>query len=304
MKFSVVIPLYNKEKHIKRSIESVLNQTYEDFELIIIDDGSTDLSKEKAKEIIDHRIKIISKKNEGVSAARNYGIENSNFEYIAFLDGDDTWEPLFLESIADLINDYPEAGAYASSYNFVGNNGKKNANINITLQDNEKGTVKYFKSALKNPLISASSVVIPKRVFTQLGYFSTNLIKGEDLEMWARIGLHYNVAFINKVLASYYLNSENRSDTKKVDYSNTFMSQVEDMLEKHKSAGNTDIYFEEYIIGRLMSRVRKLILTNNRKEAKRILNKYKHTKYYKKEWYKNYFLSYYLVYLMYKLVKK
>src|SRR5699024_111524 len=203
MHFSIVIPLYNKKAHIKRAINSILQQTYQNFEIIVIDDGSTDNSYEEIKEIKDSRLSIYKKDNEGVSVARNFGVEKANNDYIAFLDADDVWHSLFLESILNLIKEYPEAGAYASSYDFRTVSSIKNANINIDLHKGQTGLVDYFKSAQNDPLISASSVVIRKSVFKTIGGFMPELSRGEDLEMWCRIALNYKIAYINKVLASY-----------------------------------------------------------------------------------------------------
>ena len=114
--FTVVIPLFNKERHIERAVRSVINQTFQDFEIIVVDDGSTDNSVEEVLKIKDNRIKLIKQKNGGVSSARNKGIDESRFEYIAFLDADDAWKPNFLESINGVIEQYPKAGAYCTSY--------------------------------------------------------------------------------------------------------------------------------------------------------------------------------------------
>ena len=100
--FSVVIPLYNKERHIQRAIRSVLNQTHQAFELIIIDDGSTDNSFEMAASIQDPRIHIFRKQNRGLPATRNRGVRESANEWIAFLDADDEWLPGFLETVNEL----------------------------------------------------------------------------------------------------------------------------------------------------------------------------------------------------------
>src|SRR5690554_7052561 len=95
--FSVVIPLYNKELSINNTIQSVLNQTFQDYEIVVVNDGSTDKSLEVVKQINDFRIRIINKLNGGVSSARNRGIEESKFDWIAFLDGDDLWMENHLE---------------------------------------------------------------------------------------------------------------------------------------------------------------------------------------------------------------
>jgi glycosyltransferase involved in cell wall biosynthesis len=113
--FSIVIPLYNKEKYIKRAITSVLDQTIQDFEIIVVNDGSTDNSTNIVKSITDNRIKLINQENQGVSVARNTGIENTKNEYIAFLDADDKWEPYFLEEIRKLIEINKSAGLFATN---------------------------------------------------------------------------------------------------------------------------------------------------------------------------------------------
>lgn len=111
MKFSIIIPLYNKAHTIIRTINSVLSQVYTDFELIIIDDGSTDGSKELISQSFnDKRISIYSQKNSGVSASRNRGVNLAKGEYIAFLDADDEWMPYYLQTVSDNIKTYPNVG--------------------------------------------------------------------------------------------------------------------------------------------------------------------------------------------------
>ena len=106
---SVVIPLYNKAASITSTIQSVLAQSYPYFEIVIIDDGSSDNSVQKVRLIDDKRIKLISKQNGGVSSARNEGIRQAQYDYIAFLDADDLWKPTYLEELVKLITDFPEA---------------------------------------------------------------------------------------------------------------------------------------------------------------------------------------------------
>jgi len=294
--FTVIIPLYNKEKHIKRAIQSVLTQTYQKFELILVDDGSTDSGLKIVSEIYDKRLKIIKKENGGVSSARNKGIENATYDYIAFLDADDSWYPNFLSSIYEMIKSYPKAGAYCTAYEFEKNENEiKTANINVEIKKGTYEVVDYFKGALKKPLISASSVVIKKKVFEEIGSFSEKLSRGEDLDMWIRVALNYNVIFLNDVLATYYLNATNRSVSRKGIYNISIMSKAESILEQEQKNGNTSIYFEEYMIKIIISKIRYLINNNRLKEAKNLLRKYKHTKYNKKAWLKNYFLTFRII---------
>ena len=98
-----------------------MNQIFQDFEIVIVDDGSTDKSVEIVKSISDNRIKLYQKENGGVSSARNYGIKKSQYDYIAFLDADDHWEPNYLEELVKMINDFPEAGMWGFGYQKIGN---------------------------------------------------------------------------------------------------------------------------------------------------------------------------------------
>ena len=127
--FSVVIPLYNKEALIEQTVERVLLQTYQDFEVIVVDDGSTDKGVEVVKEFDDKRIRIIQQENQGVSAARNKGIEESQGEYIAFLDADDKWETDYLETQHCLIKKYPKCSVYATNYKFINEFGENKSSI-------------------------------------------------------------------------------------------------------------------------------------------------------------------------------
>lgn len=115
---SVVIPLYNKEKSITTTLQSVIDQTYTDWELIVVNDGSTDNSLAVVKNFVaklpitNHKFQILEQPNGGVSVARNTGLLVAQGEYIAFLDGDDIWEPTYLEEAAQLIHDYPNGAIY------------------------------------------------------------------------------------------------------------------------------------------------------------------------------------------------
>jgi len=309
MEFSVVIPLYNKEKHISRAINSVLNQTTKEFELIIVDDGSEDFSVMQVEKFTDPRIRLIKQSNSGVSSARNKGIELARYEYIGFLDADDAWEPNFLETIENLIKRYPDAGVFATAYQFADNCYGRTLPENIlSIPINWEGIVDdYFRLALKKSLISASSVVIPKRTFTEVGMFHEGLKRGEDLEMWCRIALNYDIAFSNKACATYFLDASNRACNKKVVLSYSFSNIAEDILKRGRSAKNYSIYFEEYMIRILINKARLLIDENRRIEAIKLLYKYRYTKYNKKELVKTYirsFLPQSIIYLISLLKRK
>ena len=211
--FSIVIPLYNKQKHIKATIESALEQTFQDFEIIVINDGSTDGSAAIVDIITDHRIKIFNIKNKGVSYARNYGIEKASSDLIVFLDADDLWRTNHLENLNQLYKAFPDCGLYAAAYL------KKNKRIlipsvfnNIPYAENWMGIVEnYFESSAVNSIAWSSAVMIPKYILDKVGNFNENILgAGEDIDLWIRIALKYPIAFSNKVTAIHILHAENR----------------------------------------------------------------------------------------------
>lgn len=208
--FSVIIPLYNKALYIEKAIRSVAAQTLQEFELIVVNDGSVDngveivgnLFKELAAPSGGWSIKTQS--NSGVSTARNNGVKAAKYNYIAFLDADDWWEPDFLEQMKKLIEDYPEAGIYGCNYFFVKNKSLRLAPLGLDTGF-EKGLINYLQVYAKTlcmPLTSIS-VVIPKSVFEGEHGFKSNLKLGEDFDLWVRIATKYPVAFVNKPLAYY-----------------------------------------------------------------------------------------------------
>lgn len=205
--FSIIIPVYNKAPYIKKAIESILTQSFQYFELIVVNDGSKDNSLEVLHSInktLEKPFTIIDQKNAGVSAARNNGVKIAQYEYIAFLDADDWWDATFLQELKGLIQEYPKAGIYGSSYYKVKNNKYICSNIGVD-EGFQKGYINYFQAytnSLWMPLTSIS-VVIKKSVFNEMSGFKTTLKLGEDFDLWIRIALHYPVALINKPLAYY-----------------------------------------------------------------------------------------------------
>lgn len=200
-RFSVIMPLYNKERYLKKAIESVIAQTYRDFELIIIDDGSTDNSLEVVRglKIEDRRLKILTQSNSGVAVARNNGVAASEGEYMCFLDADDWWEANFLEEMDRLITEYPEAGLCATNYVYY-KPGKTHVALNLS-----RGYIDYPKAYYEGssmPVWTGATCML-RKVFDEMGGFPLGIKLGEDFLLWAKIALHYPVAFSEKPLAYY-----------------------------------------------------------------------------------------------------
>lgn len=200
--FSVIIPLYNKASYIEKAIESVLKQTMPDFELIIVNDGSTDDSVGKLTRFSDTRLKLISQENAGVSTARNNGAEQAQFDYIAFLDADDWWHEHFLEEMKALITQFPEAGLYGSNYFIVKNSTNKPAQVGLD-PDFKAGYIDYFAVYARTfwVPINCSFVIVRKSAFVEVEGLRPALKFGEDLDLWIRVALKHRVGYVNKFLA-------------------------------------------------------------------------------------------------------
>lgn len=204
MTVSIIMPLYNKAPYVRKAVESVVGQTYKDWELIVVDDGSIDGGGDIVKSINDSRIRLVRQDNTGVSAARNRGVEESTAPYICFLDADDWWEPAFLEEMSNLIKHHPDAGIYGVGYYIVKNGKKRPAPIGVN-SDFTEGEINYcqvYAKTLCMPLTSIS-VCIPRKVFDDTKGFPPGITLGEDFILWLSIALKHKVVLLNKPLANY-----------------------------------------------------------------------------------------------------
>ncbi|MBD2752579.1 glycosyltransferase family 2 protein [Spirosoma validum] len=200
--FSVIIPLHNKERYIEKAVRSVLEQTFREFELIVIDDGSTDKSRQRLDSISDPRLRVISQPNTGVSIARNRGVDLANYSLIAFLDADDWWHPDFLKELDTLVADYPDAVLYGSNYYYV-KHGQNRLEYKGLEPDFTVGYIDYvaiYAASFCVP-INCSFVVVRESAFNAVKGFKPSLRMGEDFDLWIRLALLGKVAYVNKPLA-------------------------------------------------------------------------------------------------------
>lgn len=200
-RFSIIVPLYNKAPYVRKALESIISQTFSDWECIIVDDGSTDnsLSVVKGLKIEDRRLKIFLQKNAGVAAARNRGVKESKGEYVCFLDADDWWEATYLEEMDRLIKEYPDAGLYATNYVYY-KPGKTHVALNL-----ERGYMDYPKAYYEGSSMPVwtGAACMPRKVFDEMGGFPVGIKLGEDFLLWAKTAIHYPIAFSEKPLAYY-----------------------------------------------------------------------------------------------------
>lgn len=203
--FSIIIPLYNKENYIKETLTTALNQSFSNFEIIIINDGSTDNSVEQVKLFNDKKIRLINQNNLGVSAARNKGIDEAKSDLIVFLDADDLWMDNHLEELKKLYHDFPNCGMYCNRHKTKISNNKFVSNTySNSIPDSYRGIIPdYFEANLVNRVSFTSSIMIPKEVIKKYNGFDINISSGQDLDLWTRIGIDHFVAISNKTTAIY-----------------------------------------------------------------------------------------------------
>ena len=205
---SVVIPLYNKEQSIASTLQTVLKQTYQDFEIVIVNDGSTDHSVEEVAKVTDPRIRLIHQNNAGVSAARNRGIDEARGEYIAFLDADDEWKPDYLKAQYELTLKYTECSVFTCNYEFKDTQEKVTSTIirKLPFKDEDGILSNYFEVAsCSHPPLWTSAVIVKKSAIQSIGGFPVGIKSGEDLLTWARLACKYHIAYTKTSQAIYNL---------------------------------------------------------------------------------------------------
>jgi glycosyltransferase involved in cell wall biosynthesis len=244
---SVVIPIYNKERFIYKTIESVLKQRFELFELLVINDGSTDNSLREAQKFQDERIRIISIDRSGVSKARNIGIENSKYNWIAFLDADDYWAETFLDRVVDCIERFPRHKLYATGRTHFFPDSSVRYENEFLPDEGDTSLLNFFQVISKYlPLINSSNAVIKKTHFEAAGYFRENQKMHEDHDLWMRLCINEDVVFINKNL-SFYRNTEKETASKLYYEPEDFCIFLNTLIDTSERINSNETrYFKKY----------------------------------------------------------
>ena len=268
---SVVIPLYNKEKSIVATLQSVLAQTYKDYEVIIVDDGSTDNSLNVVRSFVhsftdSSVIKIIRQSNAGVSAARNRGIEEAKGEYVAFLDGDDFWDKDFLKEMAKLIEEYPNKSIYGLGCEQV-----KRGDKPIISNYYYRGVSTWDHATMA---FTGSSACVRKQDAITVGLFDIRMTHGEDLDMWWRLMLLHGGASDLYPYAFYIQDAENRAMYRVAPLE----KHIPFYVDKYAEAREKDIEFRRFFDQEMIYRLYPYLFDERyKKEAKRIAQKFDYT---------------------------
>lgn len=210
--FSIVTPVYNKETFLHRTIESVLHQKHSNFELLLLNDGSTDNSQAIIDSFRDPRIKTFTGKNIGAAAARNFLIEQAQYNYIAFLDADDLWMPNHLTEMSRLIDKYPDEKVFATNTIKTISKTLIQRNYSINIDNKTDLTTDFFKASLVDCLLITSATLFHKEVFESIGFFNPDIKKGEDTDLYIRFAPKYKVSFSTKITATIVGNPSSLSN--------------------------------------------------------------------------------------------
>ena len=210
---SVIIPLYNKATSIASVLNCVLAQSYQDFEVVVVDDGSTDEGAAIVEQYTDPRIRLIRQENAGVSAARNRGIAEAKGEYVAFFDADDEWATDYLSIQYGLSTEYPDCDVFATNYRMeYSNSDITPAQINKLRFTGEAGVMEnYFEVAsCSHPPLWTSAVMVRKSAMESVGGLPVGIKSGEDLLTWARLAVRYKIAYTRNIAATFVVDDNHR----------------------------------------------------------------------------------------------
>lgn len=195
---SIVIPLYNKQKYILEAIASVVEQTYQSFEIIVVNDGSTDEGAELVKETFPH-VRVINQQNMGAAEARNHGMREAKYDWVVFLDADDFWSRVHLEELIELITSYNKARLVSTRWQEVNDEMEVMLTPVISL---ERGYIDFFHESVTRPVVWSSAAAVHRETALQIGGFR-HFKTSEDSELWTRMALQWPVARSTRVTAVY-----------------------------------------------------------------------------------------------------
>lgn len=202
-KFSVVISVFNKEQYIKSTLESVFNQTFQDFEVVVVNDGSTDNSEKIIQQFNNNKLRYFKQDNKGASEGRNMAIKHAKGILIALLDADDFWYPCYLEEQNKLITKYPDQFVFATAQNIIKQNTSTPKSYSLPKNFKHDGVINYFESSFQASILHSSSTVLKREVFEKIGYYNPTIKSGQDTDLYIRIGLYYQVVFSNNICSAY-----------------------------------------------------------------------------------------------------
>ena len=275
MQFSVVIPVYNKANTIRAAVESIYAQTVQDFEIVIVDDGSNDALEDALLNLHTPKLRLIRQENGGVSAARNTGIANAQGEYVCFLDADDLWKPHHLETVQGLIEKYPQSHMFATSHELVDFDGTvEHSNETLKQMDADFETDDFLGllNATSYEVINTNSICVKKTAFEQENiHFEPGVRIGEDTDVWYRLGLCGKVAVSQQETTVY--RREYSTATKESSYVQNwiFSLREQEILSDNRISEKAKRSYIQLLDRYKMTGSRECMAAGDRKSARRML---------------------------------
>lgn len=253
--FSIVLPLYNKESSVYKTVQSILGQSHKLLQLVVVDDGSTDNSVEKLSEIQDSRLKLVRQANAGVSAARNAGVDASKHEYIAFIDADDLWHRDFLSVMSQLIQQHPERNYFATLWQPWSRH--DDMPTDSRHYDSSKASlIDYIEASYNDVVAHICSTVVRKDAFVAVGGFPIGVKHYEDQDFMCKLARESQMLLYQEALVYYVRDADNRAcDRRQVQDMPPFFAANEPLMLQSFPAGSADWHFKEYLISRYLAEV-------------------------------------------------
>ena len=287
MKFSIVIPLYNKETCIKKTVQTVLAQTVQDFEIVIVNDGSTDRSAQIVENMNCAKVRLIHQKNQGVSAARNTGITEAKGEYVCFLDADDLWKRDFLATVIRLIEEFPEASVFCPAYEVKYAEKAIVPDWKSVVSEKDCLVRDFFEMATGSFWVTHSSnTVVKKSELNKMDkLFPVGETCYEDFDFWLRLGSRCKVAFSNHICATYIRTTENNAratHTGKVVYSKSYMRTLSRYLHDENLTLKQKQWVREIRDRRMVPFIFSLLFCGKREKARMELERWHPVRKYEK----------------------
>lgn len=274
--FSVIVPLYNKEREVESTLRSVLVQTYQPLEIVVVDDGSTDRSAEIVESLGSPLIRLIRQSNAGECAARNRAMSEARGEWFALLDADDEWKPEFLEEVAAMIEEWPDCGIYSTAFDIVSPTGRVRGNC-----PTERGVVdNFWRESMTRYVTIPSATVLSRKAVEQLGGFPEGMKMGGDQWMWIKLASHYGVCFSPRALCNYSMVASNRSGA--IYTPEVTKYTLEEMLDKPYPSREEDFWRGEFVAKCAIGKALTLTAKGDTEFGRRVVRNFGYTRQYRR----------------------
>ena len=275
-RFSVIIPLYNKAAEVEATVRSVLAQTLQPVEIVVVDDGSTDSSAAIVEAIGSPLVRLIRQPNAGECAARNRAMAEAVGDWFALVDADDRWQPQFLEEVAEMIDLWPDRGIYSTAFDIVSPTGIVRANT-----PSERGPVENFwKESMTHYVTIPSATVLSRRAVEELGGFPEGMKMGGDQYMWIKVATRYGVCFSPKALCLYSMVASNRSSSIYTPEQTPYC--LEDFLKEALWDEKQNYWRREFVAKCAIGKALTLTAKGDEEFGRRVVSNFGYTEHYRR----------------------